>query len=1144
MIVRVQFVVKEDGSIIFPWALFKIAGDNVGSKSLLEVFNGIVSGVFSCGKTLNFHEYDTKNVHCMVATVSKLPSKCDLMSAMLEISLNDVKENNVPLYIQFELSKTKSDSEEQSTTSSTSPDKTSSKSTKALAENEKIDTVTNFLMNRQNCFVMPKTNTKHRDVQQYNAIVDFIKESECGVRSTSLADFEKFVQTYSSLLWELDPHYYKIKQYAGRFPDVVESHLLGFNDPKSHGHSVKHIDMNSLLSKVTMLTLYLERKFMQSSHMKPMEHIVSVVCKGVCKYNEYLEAKRINSTKQHEKVDDADDDSSVENFTVRKVKRCDFDKPHVKHLRTVKSLFDTADKYVPINISDNIGPLSRIETFRLFKSVREIGIPFLPENCAVFYFRLPSKGSHPAIHFLWKGDMDSNVSDGENTKVLLSIRATQKMYYSRASRKLVKQTLHRIGVTKSFKAEYLIRSLLGDASAPHSEQQRQTLQRFDDYVSLGEDIICDLRENNGAVPKYDKFWDIVSEYVESKTAIDDRRHTMEEDGDLVVSMALATCYSDLYRQCVKIAMANDPPVDVPSKAWFLLQFWPTSKSLSALTNYTGRFKVKRMVQARLLRKNNPDSHYCNAIYSFLKERAVQHSESTAMISADAKCKISVGEPDFPLASVSRGKGVIVGKNQTFKVGDHDFSKSSLIPDAILVHTIPDAAEVKEEEFERNKQSVGNWYRGKVFYSVKNMATEGSTANRGAAEISSALHLRYANDVPPRLYLYTDGGGDRKNNNFKVQKSLISLFLRHDLDEVVSARPCAGHSYRNPVERCHCIANLGLQSVGVMRTKMDNNFEHEMKKCDGNHDIRKQCERDEKFKEEFLQSMKAPTELIEYVLKNLSLKDEPFEILQPADVDDIDALEKELGKIDKHFTAMNSMKDAKNSNVIEFYNKHCTSRTYFFQVRKCDDISCSFHQPMRGDIATIDVFPDPVPTEVDGSLHYQPGSDPTEKFLPSKLEDVEKSPHNVPFPPTAQTAKNVGFTVSCMACKKPRLLHSKTVVKVVYQKPTKRMIEKLDYVCGSVLSEYEGTGNEKDRKLLNNIHVRENISCSSKIELPYYSVDHFPKICIYCGVRGTSRSLGSSPETYPKCESCKEKPEVQRRKRKAVLNSDLLKKKKK
>ena len=50
----------------------------------------------------------------------------------------------------------------------------------------------------------------------------------------------------------------------------------------------------------------------------------------------------------------------------------------------------------------------------------------------------------------------------------------------------------------------------------------------------------------------------------------------------------------------------------------------------------------------------------------------------------------------------------------------------------------------------------------------------------------------------------------------LQKCLVSLFLKHDMDVVVSARPAAGHSYRNPVERCHCIANIGLQSVGMMR----------------------------------------------------------------------------------------------------------------------------------------------------------------------------------------------------------------------------------------------------------------------------------------------------------------------------------------
>ena len=89
------------------------------------------------------------------------------------------------------------------------------------------------------------------------------------------------------------------------------------------------------------------------------------------------------------------------------------------------------------------------------------------------------------------------------------------------------------------------------------------------------------------------------------------------------------------------------------------------------------------------------------------------------------------------------------------------------------------------------------------------------------------------------------------------------------------------------------------------------------------------------------------------------------------------------------------------------------------------------------------FPDPVPNEVNGSLHYQPGSDPTEIFLPSMLEDAEKSFHNVQFSPTAQTAKNVGFTVSCIVCNKPRLLHSQTVVIGVYQKQIQRMVEKID-----------------------------------------------------------------------------------------------------
>ena len=52
--------------------------------------------------------------------------------------------------------------------------------------------------------------------------------------------------------------------------------------------------------------------------------------------------------------------------------------------------------------------------------------------------------------------------------------------------------LHRIGVVKFYKAEFIIRFLLGDASAPVNEAENAILSRFDRYVRLEEDILCDL----------------------------------------------------------------------------------------------------------------------------------------------------------------------------------------------------------------------------------------------------------------------------------------------------------------------------------------------------------------------------------------------------------------------------------------------------------------------------------------------------------------------------------------------------------------------------------------------------------------------------------------------------------------------------
>ena len=113
-----------------------------------------------------------------------------------------------------------------------------------------------------------------------------------------------------------------------------------------------------------------------------------------------------------------------------------------------------------------------------------------------------------------------------------------------------------------------------------------------------------------------------------------------------------------------------------------------------------------------------------------------------MISVHAKCE------------VSRGKVVII----EIKVSIHDFSKALVIPDTILVHSIPEEDHKGDgEDKECNKYSVGKWYSGKMFYSVKDMAIE----DFYEPEI-----------ILPHLYFYTESGGDRKKQIQSSEKSNI------------------------------------------------------------------------------------------------------------------------------------------------------------------------------------------------------------------------------------------------------------------------------------------------------------------------------------------------------------------------------------
>ena len=198
-----------------------------------------------------------------------------------------------------------------------------------------------------------------------------------------------------------------------------------------------------------------------------------------------------------------------------------------------------------------------------------------------------------------------------------------------------------------------------------------------------------------------------------------------------------------------------------------------------------------------------------------------------------------------MAAAERGRRVLVRAGASFEVGDHDFTKFSLMPSVALVNDIPSALE-------------DSWYRGQVIVTLKEGAFEPSSPLRHAAELKQSLCQQDAAENP-MLFLYTDGGPDHRITYLSVQVALICLFLSLNLDYLLATRTAPYHSWGNPVERIMSTLNLELQSVGLMRQAGDETFEKEIHKCKNMGDMRKKSSENDSFRTASLDSV-APVKL--------------------------------------------------------------------------------------------------------------------------------------------------------------------------------------------------------------------------------------------------------------------------------------------
>ena len=261
-------------------------------------------------------------------------------------------------------------------------------------------------------------------------------------------------------------------------------------------------------------------------------------------------------------------------------------------------------------------------------------------------------------------------------------------------------------------------SYIGDASAGRTTEESEIDARVEEALQMEDpEILLDLKHmNQNQGDKYAVFWEQCRVFLNECTAVHERRL------DAVTHMAKAISVRDLVEQVSKRCPEGTA---IPSQQWVRLQFWPKNPRTKAASQYRKRLQIKMMVQKRQFRKNHMDSHYCAAIFRYLREYAVLFRDSAVFLCLDDKHRVKVGEPGVPVAAAERGRQVLVSMSQSFQVCDHDFTRFSLIPTVLLKVDISSSID-------------GSWYDGEVFVGLKEAVFEPSSAMRHASELHDIL----------------------------------------------------------------------------------------------------------------------------------------------------------------------------------------------------------------------------------------------------------------------------------------------------------------------------------------------------------------------------------------------------------------------
>ena len=184
-----------------------------------------------------------------------------------------------------------------------------------------------------------------------------------------------------------------------------------------------------------------------------------------------------------------------------------------------------------------------------------------------------------------------------------------------------------------------------------------------------------------------------------------------------------------------------------------------------------------------------------------------------------------------------------------------------------------------------------------------------------------------------------------------------------------------------------LLNIGLQSIGLMRKQMNDEFEAAVAKCKNMKQLRAAAEKNPTIKDGTLDSIAPVKVLMSSVFHRLSLKEKKIESFADFEIEEFLS---SIKSVDESVTADVKWVKAVLPEYLKikaFIEHCCQLRHYSFCIKKCGETDCRICKPPRlpSDVfEEIRFLPDPVPND-DG--HYKPfeivyGKTTSEKHHPT------------------------------------------------------------------------------------------------------------------------------------------------------------------